>query len=137
MKYERGTTMNLVEIYSAYKEESTEYFSWLEAVVDSDFQNDATPIIRVRLIDTKEQFEKWMEACSNLEVEEKDQDNLKDLRYLILDSLFLAADLVRFFETDDLGRFKMRVLNYLNKKRRAEMFGETPGGNCRVMPEGE
>jgi len=109
--------MNLVEIYSAYKEESAEYTTWLEAIVSSDFQNDAMPIIRVRLIDTKEQFEKWMEVCSNLEVEEKDQDNLKDLRYLILDSLFLAADLVRFFETDDLGRFKMRVLNYLNKKR--------------------
>lgn len=137
MKDERGTTMNLVEIYSAYKEESTEYITWLEAVVNSDFQNDAMPIIRVRLIDTKEQLEKWMEACANLEVEEKDKENLKDLRYLILDSLFLAADLVRFFETDDLGRFKMRVLNYLNKKRRAEMFGETPGGSCRVMPEGE
>lgn len=118
--------MNLVEIYEAYRVVSVEYIEWLEIVVQSDFQNDAEPIIRLRLIDTKKQFEEWMEQCNELEVEEKDETNLKDLRYLILDSLFLAADLVRFFETDDLGRFKMRVLNYLNKKRRAELFGETP-----------
>lgn len=118
--------MNLVEIYEAYRVVSVEYIEWLEIVVQSDFQNDAEPIIRLRLIDTKKQFEEWMEQCNELEVEEKDETNLKDLRYLILDSLFLAADLVRFFETDDLGRFKMRVLNYLNKKRRVELFGETP-----------
>ena len=124
--------MNLVEIYEAYRVVSVEYIEWLEIVVQSDFQNDAEPIIRLRLIDTKKQFEEWMEQCNELEVEEKDETNLKDLRYLILDSLFLAADLVRFFETDDLGRFKMRVLNYLNKKRRAELFGETPRSECRV-----
>lgn len=124
--------MKLVEIYEQYMNINNEYTSWIEALVNEDFQNDAEPLIKIRLQDTKEQFEKLMAACSELEVDEKDEENFKDLRYLVMDSLFLAADLEAFYNVNELGRFKMRVLNYLNKKRRADMFGETPGGGCRV-----
>lgn len=125
--------MDLLQVYTFYIEESTDYIGWIETLVNEDFQSDAAPIIKIRLSDAKAQFEKAMEQCSTLEVEAKDENNLKDLRYLIMDSIFLASDLVRFYEAGDLGRFKMRVLNFLNKKRRAELFGETQQGSCRVM----
>lgn len=114
--------MDLLEIYAAYKAENTDYIEWLETLVNESFENDAPPIIRMRLIDTKACFSKLMEQCATLEVSSEEETNLKDLKYLLMDSLFLASDLVRFYETEDLGRFKMRVLNYLTKKRRAELF---------------
>lgn len=114
--------MNLIEIYEAYKIENTDYIEWLEILVNESFQNDAPPIIRRRLEDTKACFSQLMEQCATLEVSDEEEANLKDLKYLLMDSLFLASDLVRFYETEDLGRFKMRVLNYLTKKRRAELF---------------
>lgn len=124
--------MNLVEIYAQYVNINNEYTSWIEALVNEDFQNDAQPLIKIRLQDTKEQFQKLMEACSNLKVDAENEENFKDLRYLVMDSLFLAGDLEAFYKVGELGRFKMRVLNYLNKKRRADMFGEKPGDGCRL-----
>lgn len=124
--------MNLLEIYESYTAINNEYAIWIEALVNEDFQNDAEPIIRIRLQDTKEQFQKLMEECSTLEVEAENEENFKDLRYLVMDSLFLAGDLEAYFKVGELGRFKMRVLNYLNKKRRADMFGEKPSDSCRA-----
>nr|WP_303244360.1 hypothetical protein [uncultured Cellulosilyticum sp.] len=124
--------MNLIEIYEQYVDINNDYAAWIEALVNEDFQNDAPPLIKIRLQDTKEQFEKLMEACSNLEVSAEDEENFKDLRYLLMDSVFLAGDLLAFYNVEELGRFKMRVLNYLNKKRRADIFGEKPGDSCRA-----
>ena len=119
-------------IYKAYIEENTEYTSWLEKLVNEEFQTDAPPIIKMRLQEARENFEQLMERCNDLEVEINEENNLMDLKYLLMDSLFFAMDLQGFFEAGDLGRFKMRVLNYLNKKRRAEAFGELTQGECRV-----
>lgn len=129
---ERGEKMNLLEIYERYTAINNEYAMWIETLVNEDFQNDAEPIIRIRLQDTKEQFQKLMEECSTLEVDTENEENFKDLRYLVMDSLFLAGDLEAYFKVGELGRFKMRVLNYLNKKRRADMFGEKPSDSCRA-----
>lgn len=119
-------------IYRSYIEENIEYTNWLEKLANEDFKNDAPPIIKMRLKEARENFEQLMEKCNELEVASEDEDNLKDLKYLLIDSLFLAMDLQGFFEVGELGRFKMRVLNYLNKKRRAEVFGELSQVNCRV-----
>lgn len=87
-----------------------------------------------KLANAKETFEGLMEKVSTLEVEEAQQENLKDLKYLIMDALFFASDLVNFYKHQELSRFKMRVLNALNKKRRSELFGnETTGsGSCPI-----
>ncbi|WP_054743561.1 hypothetical protein [Cellulosilyticum ruminicola] len=124
--------MNLLEIYEDYIAINNEYAAWIETLVNEDFQNDAQPIIRIRLQDTKEQFQRLMEVCSALEVDAENEENFKDLRYLIMDSLFLAGDLETYFKLGELGRFKMRVLNYLNKKRRVDMFSEKPSDSCRA-----
>ncbi len=124
--------MKLVEVYEQYVNLNSEYAAWIENLVNEDFQNDAPPLIKIRLQDTKEQFENLMETCMGLEVEPEQEENFKDLRYLLMDSVFLAGDLLAFYNVEELGRFKMRVLNYLNKKRRADLFGEKPSDTCRA-----
>ena len=82
----------------------------------------------------KKKFEDFMEQSGVIEVEEEQEANYKDLRYLVMDILFLANDLAHFYKCDELGRFKMRALNYFNKRRRADMFGSANSGtSCPIM----
>ena len=57
-----------------------------------------------------------------VEVEEKDIDNLRDLNYLALDTLFLTMDLKNFYKLGESERFKMRAVNYINKRSRGQIL---------------
>ena len=124
--------MELVNSYAYYTEEYNAYLKLVEQLVETDFASCVEAEVTSKLANAKETFEGLMEKVSALEVEETQQENLKDLKYLIMDALFFASDLDNFYKHKELGRFKMRVLNALNKKRRAELFGnETTGsGSC-------
>lgn len=126
--------MQLLEIYEAYKEESKAYLDWIEELVEQDFEGYTKEEISSKLSYAKKKFEDFMEQSGVIEVEEKQEANYKDLRYLVMDILFLANDLAHFYKCDELGRFKMRALNYFNKRRRADMFGSVNSGtSCPIM----
>ena len=55
-------------------------------------------------------------------MEEKDIDNLRDLNYLALDTLFLTMDLKNFYKLGESERFKMRAVNYINKRSRGQIL---------------
>ena len=114
--------MEIVRLYEAYTEESTAYLDFIEQLVSTDFALLSSEVILDSLKTAKIKFEKLMEQASQLEVAPDQEENLKDLKYLIMDHLFLARDLACFYEINELGRFKMRALNAINKKRRAEVF---------------
>lgn len=113
--------MSLVNIYEEYNIASKEYLNLVNNLADNNLEdfNDKT---LNKLESYKCKFEKIMEKASEEIVLEKDEVNLKDLKYLVLDNLFLASDLKYFYELKEVERFKMRLANYVNKKRRAE-FG--------------
>ena len=54
--------------------------------------------------------------------EEKDINNLRDLNYLALDTLFLTMDLKNFYKLGESERFKMRAVNYINKRSRGQIL---------------
>ena len=103
--------MQLLEIYEAYKEESKAYLDWIEELVEQDFEGYTKEEISSKLSYAKKKFEDFMEQSGVIEVEEEQEANYKDLRYLVMDILFLANDLAHFYKCDELGRFKMRALN--------------------------
>ena len=126
--------MQLLEIYDDYKELSQKYVSWIEELVEKDFEGYGEEEVKVKLEDARIKFEAMMNQSSTLEVEADQEANYKDLRYLVMDALFLATDLAHFYQYKELGRFKMRVLNYFNKKRRADIFGgQGNRGHCPIM----
>ena len=124
--------MELVNSYARYTEEYNAYLAFVEQLVETDFANCVEAEVTSQLTKTKEVLETLMEKVSAFEVSEAQQENLKDLKYLVMDALFFASDLANFYKHQELGRFKMRVLNALNKKRRAELFGNeaTGSGSC-------
>lgn len=77
-------------------------------------------------------FEDMIIKANVLEVDEANKNNLQDLRYLIMDTLLAATDLSAFYGYKEVERFKMRAVNFVNKKKRAEMFNESRDSQCRV-----
>lgn len=125
--------MQLAEIYESYKTINNEYMIFLEELVNKDFVGYSEDLIAGKLQLTKENIEELLVQLNVLEIEAKDEVNLKDLQYLLTDQMFLTMDLIGFYQYKEMGRFKMRVLNAINKKNRAELFGDTGReGNCRV-----
>lgn len=113
--------MTLLDIYERYKKVNNDYSRFIEMIInkeDFDFES-------------KEEFnllEKYNMEIQQLKtsmdsIESNDNENLKDLSYLIVDLMFLSVDLMNFYNYREVERFKMRAINYINKQRRKEFFG--------------
>ncbi|QEH67564.1 hypothetical protein [Cellulosilyticum sp. WCF-2] len=124
--------MGLVELYQSYSEINRDYMTFIEETVSTDFKNNQPEEILQLLTQAKKGFEELIAASNEIELREADETNFKDLKYLLVDALFLAIDLLDFYKVGEEGRFKMRVLNHLNKKRRAEMFNEANQMGCPI-----
>lgn len=121
--------MELVNYYTQYTTTYGEYMTYVEHLVETDFKECTEAELTAQLKGARETFETLMMQINGLEVEKEQEENFKDLKYLVMDALFLAGDLEQFVKYQEIGRFKMRVLNALNKKRRAEAFGQFSEGS--------
>lgn len=124
--------MNLIKAYEEYTRVNNDYVNFIEGLVNSDLGDCNETQIKAHLLCAQNSFESIKIRIDVEKVEEKDQENLRDLKYLVMDALFISADLVAFYKYKQPERFKMRAVNYINKKRRAEMFKDNHDGSCRV-----
>ena len=88
--------MELVKTYEEYNELNKEYVKYIQMVMESDISNHDN-IIMNNLENYSNLFEDLKLRCDKIEVEEKDINNLRDLNYLALDTLFLTMDLKNFY----------------------------------------
>ena len=102
--------MELVKTYEEYSELNKEYVKFIEIVINSDISK-FDEVIMNKLEEYGKLFEELKIKCDGIKVEEKDLDNLKDLNYLALDTLFLTLDLKNFYTLQQPERFKMRAVN--------------------------
>ena len=117
--------MELVKTYEEYNELNKEYVKYIQMVMESDISNHDN-IIMNNLENYSNLFEDLKLRCDKIEVEEKDINNLRDLNYLALDTLFLTMDLKNFYILGESERFKMRAVNYINKRNRGQGFSGCP-----------
>ena len=103
--------MELVKTYEEYNELNKEYVKYIQMVMESDISN-YDDIIMNNLENYSNLFEDLKLRCDKIEVEEKDINNLRDLNYLALDTLFLTMDLKNFYKLGESERFKMRAVNF-------------------------
>ena len=75
-----------------------------------------------KLVKAKDKFQELMSEVDEIETEEEDGLFVKDVKYGIVDGLFLAIDLYNFYYTKQLERFKMRGVNYIRKGRVTSFF---------------
>ncbi|MGL4798599.1 MAG: hypothetical protein ACRCWY_04230 [Cellulosilyticaceae bacterium] len=111
--------MTLLQIYEDYKALNGEieaYFAkWTEEGMEVEKEE-----LQKKMAAKKEKLEALLESFTDEVFASADEQNAKDLKYLMMDTLFLMMDMLHFSNYEDLGRCKMRAVNYLGKRRRAE-----------------
>lgn len=124
--------MNLVKIYDEYNAVNNEYIKFIDELSNNDSLFTTEESIIDKLTKARDNFESLMLQAEKENVEEENLNNLQDLKYLIMDGIFVSSDLEAFYKYNHVERFKMRAINYINKKRKADMFKDSYSGSCRV-----
>lgn len=114
--------MSLLSTYEKYIKVNTAYVEIINKIVNSNFSGYSEEEIMTILVDGKNKFEELRLITDKEEVLNEDDINLKDLKYLVIDGLFLSIDLFNFYNCKELERFKMRAVNYIRKRRVADFF---------------
>lgn len=114
--------MSLNDIFNEYINVNGEYVKFVNEIIDKNFEGYGKEEIMNTLIQSKQKFEKLMEETNKIEVEEENGIFLKDVKYSVVDGLFLAIDLYNFYYSKQLERFKMRGVNYIRKGRVTSFF---------------
>lgn len=124
--------MDLISIYNEYVKVNNEYMNYIFELSGCDLGDCSDETILERLKAFEVKFEDIKIKADVLEVDEENMNNLQDLKYFAMDALFAGLDLANFYSLKEVERFKMRAVNYVNKKRRAEIFNESRHSECRV-----
>lgn len=124
--------MDLGIIYNEYIDFRNDYLKLIDGIINGDFTEDYSEDKLIKLKGAVKHLEGLRERAEALTVDEANKNNLQDLNYLLFDGLLLSSDLAYFYEAKSEERFKMRGVNFVNKLKREEMFGENRNGKCRV-----
>lgn len=125
--------MELTNLYNEYKEMRQEYIVFIEGICQNILEVELNSDTTIKLKAALNNFENLNSTLMNLEVSDDDKQNLKDLQYLLLDSLMLSSELSYFYENNLKERFKMRAVNYINKLLRDQHSSAHIDGKCRVL----
>lgn len=112
----------LGEIFNKYVELNGQYVKFVNEIVNNNFENYSEEEIMSRLVDGKKNFEDLMSEINECNNDEEDGLFLKDVKYSVVDGLFLTIDLYNFYNSKELERFKMRAVNYIRKGRVTSFF---------------
>lgn len=112
----------LSNIFEEYIKVNKQYVDFVNELVNKDFTSFKEDEIVNKLVEGKTKFEKLMNDTDICEKEEEEGLFLKDVKYSIVDGLFLSIDLLNFYNSKELERFKMRAVNYIRKGRVTSFF---------------
>lgn len=112
----------LAQIFNQYIELNREYVKFINEIVNNDFKNYSEEEIMNKLTEGKNEFQNLMSQIDKCENDEEDGLFLKDVKYSLVDGLFLTIDLYNFYNSKELERFKMRAVNYIRKGRVTSFF---------------
>lgn len=118
----RGVIMSLLSIYEEYVQSNKEYVDFIDKIINDNFTSYTEDEISKKLVIYKDYFEKLRDDLEKTDVASEEDENVRDLKYLLVDVLFLSIDLYNFYNSKEIERFKMRGINYIRKRRVADFF---------------
>ena len=116
--------MNLINTYEKFKHINEEFIAFIDKLVIENFESFTDEQIKMNLNIALKNYEKLKFVADEIKVEECEKNNLNDLNYLIISSLFLVSDLIHFYNLKEYERFKMRAVNYINNSRRGKYINK-------------
>ena len=111
--------MNIAEIYNEYNNLNNMLVIYVEDLAKKEFESEDEETVINMFSSFKRNLEYLFDKCNAIEA---DDDNIKDLKYFLFDALLFTRDVIAFYKVKEFTRIKMRITNYVAKKRRAEMF---------------
>ncbi|MGL4654685.1 MAG: hypothetical protein ACRCWM_02190 [Sarcina sp.] len=124
--------MDLLTLYNEYKKYLGEYTSYVFELAGMNLNGCEDESVLDKLKAYQIKFEDIKIKADVIEVDDANKQNLQDLKYLVMDVLFASLDLTTFYSYKEEERFKMRAVNFVNKRKRAEIFNESMHAPCRV-----
>lgn len=125
-------------MYKEFLEIKTEIIALIEKISNSDMKDCSDDNVINSLIGEKNKLEFMKIKVDDVEIIESNMEMVNHLKMSIMDALFLLVDLINFYHSASVERFKMRVYNYVNKDRMERFIKENPFesnisfGHCRV-----
>ncbi len=110
--------MTILNVYNDYKSLNEEIIEFINRVLSEDSILEDTLYIKESINILIEKLDNIKVAGDLIDVDSENKQNLNDLKYLIHSTLFLLSDLEHFYNINELTRFKMRAVNYINHARR-------------------
>lgn len=114
--------MSLISTYEKFTHINEEFIEFIDKLVGNNFKSFTDDQIKMNLNIALKNYEKLKFESDEIQVEEANKNNLNDLRYLIMSTLFLVSDLIHFYNLKEYERFKMRAVNYINNSRRGKII---------------
>ena len=110
--------MSLLNTYEKFKKTNIDFMNFIDELVINNFTSIAEEDIVENLNSALKKFESLKFESDKIEIDDENRNNLNDLKYMILNALFLISDLKHFYSLKEMERFKMRAVNYINHNRR-------------------
>ncbi len=110
--------MDLINIYTDYNLVNKNIIEYLNKVLSDDTLLETKASVEESISTLISSMEDIKMAVDLISINIENKDNLNDLKYLIHSTLFLLGDLEHFYKLNELSRFKMRAVNYINHSRR-------------------
>ena len=120
--YEGWKELKLIlgeNLYEKYNNLNNMLVIYVEDLAKKEFDGEDEETVINMLSSFKSNLEYLFDKCNAIEAED---DNIKDLKYFLFDALLFTRDVIAFYKVKEFARIKMRITNYVAKKRRAEMF---------------
>lgn len=114
--------MSIVTTYDKFIHINNEFINFIDKLVDNNFKSFSEEQIKMNLDIALKNYEDIKFESDKIIVEDKDKNNLNDLKYLIMSGLFLVSDLKHFYNIKEYDRFRMRAVNYINNSRRGKIL---------------
>ena len=111
--------MELLYVYDEYKKINKELVEYLNNILSNEEGLNSNSNIDKTINRFIDSLEKIKNNADSIELTNSNNQNLNDLKYLIVSTLFLLGDLEHFYRINELTRFKMRAVNYINHARRS------------------
>lgn len=110
--------MSLLKTYEEFTNINKEFISFIDKLVMDNFKTISEEIVKMNLDIALKNYEDLKFESDRITVDNNNINNLNELRYLIMNALFLVSDLKHFYEIKEFDRFRMRAVNYINTSRR-------------------
>lgn len=116
----------ILSIYKQFTTLNNELMTYLNELISGDLKSKDNVISRLN--DILNNIEEVKYKSDNIMELESDMDKVNNLRYSIMNSLFLLSDLLHFYKINEVDRFKMRAVNYINHNSKLQLSKERDGG---------